>query len=172
MTRLHSFLTALSLAVLPAAATAEGISLSFGATLTSNYIFNSVTQTKNGAALQPYVELDTGSFYSGLWFSNVAFGANKLETDIYAGIRGDFGGSSGMSYDLAYYRYYYDKKGDLGGELVASFGYAISESTSFGTILKNDLIGGPLTVVLNGSHDFASGYGLSGRIGKPLTPGR
>ena len=36
MTRLHSFLTALSLAVLPAAATAEGISLSFGATLTSN----------------------------------------------------------------------------------------------------------------------------------------
>lgn len=61
-------------ALLPAAAHAQDLTLYGGATVTSDYVFRSVTFSDNQPTLQPYVELSYGGFYAGVWASNVDFG--------------------------------------------------------------------------------------------------
>jgi uncharacterized protein (TIGR02001 family) len=90
-----------------------------GATLTTNYLVDGLTQTQDGPAFQPYLEVEfPPGFYVGAWVSNVDFGddTDSLETDLYVGFRGT---AAGVNYDVKYYRYYYDETGYCCGEIEA-----------------------------------------------------
>lgn len=115
--------------------------VSVGAALTSDYVSSGETQTDGGPALQPYVELGFASgFYLGVWASNVDFGDdNRAEIDLYAGFRNEVGR---LSYDLAYYRYYYDATGFDSEELVLALGVAATDTLSLALELSTDLDGG------------------------------
>ena len=103
------------------AAQAGAQTLSFGATLTSDYISRGVSNSAGGAALQPYLEYESGGFYAGLWASNISSGADTLEVDAMIGYRWDLGTAT---IDLGYARYFYNVSGDQGGEL-----YVLGESS-------------------------------------------
>jgi len=102
--------------------------LSFGATITSDYISRGVSNSGNAAALQPYLEWGSDGFYVGLWASNIASGADTLELDAMIGYRWDLGTAT---IDLGYARYFYNVSGDQGGEL-----YVLGE-TSMGAFNMN-----------------------------------
>lgn len=75
-------------------------------TLTSDYIFDGVSQTDNEPALQAGVDYahDSG-FYAGAWMSNVDFGGDtNLETDLYVGFTF---GSEAVSFDVGAVAYIY-----------------------------------------------------------------
>ena len=58
---------------------ASPFDLSFGATLTSNYISRGITHSGNDPAIQGYVEPSVGLGYVNLWSSNVDFGGEGFE---------------------------------------------------------------------------------------------
>ena len=73
------------------AASAEGVSVYAGATLTSNYLYTGVTQTANQPTAQGYLEAEYGGFYAGIWASGVRFPPDSVEIDPYFGYRGEAG---------------------------------------------------------------------------------
>jgi uncharacterized protein (TIGR02001 family) len=94
----------------------QRIDYAFGASLTSNYMSDGITQTRNGPAGQFFFEAQSGVFYSGIWTSNVSLGDDNQEVDLYAGIRGTAGT---VDLDLAYFRYLYlEDSGDCCGEWI------------------------------------------------------
>ncbi len=70
--------------VLPAHAQNK-LTLSGSATFATDYMFRSVSNTKQYPAVQPEFDLTYGMFYATLWGSNTAYGKN-IETDGYVGI--------------------------------------------------------------------------------------
>ena len=127
----QSAIVALALPVfLPAAAAAE-ISLSYGATLTSEYVSSGIRYS-DGPALQPYVELGFGGVYAGAYTSNVdadLTGA-EFETGLSLGYRGEAGS---FSYDLSLNYYLYNEAVagvpvEDNAELIASGTFAASDS--------------------------------------------
>ena len=127
--------------LLAASAAQAQTTVSVGAALTSDYVSSGETQTDGGPALQPYVEVGFPSgFYLGVWASNVDFGDdNRAEIDLYAGFRNEVGR---LSYDLSYYRYYYDATGFDSEELILALGVAATDSLSVALELSTDLDGG------------------------------
>jgi uncharacterized protein (TIGR02001 family) len=95
------------------AGVAQAQELSFGATLTTNYISRGATQSNNGVAFQPWVEIEQSGFYGGVWASNVDIGGETYEIDLYAGYRWESGATS---FDIGYAHYFYDS-GSAGGEV-------------------------------------------------------
>ncbi len=167
-----AILSALPLCLLPLAAFAQGPSVNVGVDLTSNYVDEGATVSGNQPALQPHIELSSGIFYGGLWFSNIVSGPDSLETHAYFGITGDLGnGSNGFSYDISYTRVYYNSTGDQGGTLESNLSYAPSDALSMGVTVKSDLIGGPLGLVLGSEYSFGNGFGINGEIGRSLAAG-
>lgn len=171
MKHLKKLLVALPVLLQAPVAGAQDLPWSFGATLTSNYVVYGISQTSGGAAFQPWIQYSKGPFYAGVWMSNVSLAPDSIETDLYLGFAGDLPGSSGLGYDLAYYRYYYNSTGDAGGELIAKLSWAPSDSSSIVITGKNGLAGGPTTGIFGFGYDFANGYGLSGEIGSVFTAG-
>lgn len=77
-------------------------------TLASDYLFNGVTQTDEGPALQGSVDFawDSGA-YVGSWASNVDFGDDtNLEVDFYGGYYGEFENGAWYDISLLYYSYH------------------------------------------------------------------
>src|SRR6476661_6174459 len=67
------------------AADAPKLTLSGSATMTTDYMFRSVTNTSQNPAVQPEFDLTYGIFYAYIWGSNTAFGEN-IEIDYGGGI--------------------------------------------------------------------------------------
>ena len=131
--------------------------LSFGATITSDYISRGASNSASGAALQPYVEYGMNGFYAGLWASNIASGADTLEVAASAGYRWSTGAAT---IDLGYARYFYNVSGDQGGEL-----YVLGES-SFGAFGVN----GGLYLTFPNNISFADAYvGASYEVAERFT---
>lgn len=133
-------------------ARAEDATAYLGATLTSNYIYDGLTQTDDGPAFQPYLEVEfSPGFYVGAWMSNVDFGddTDSLETDLYLGFRGD---TPYFSYDLTYFRYYYNETGYCCGEFVA-----LAEFPIYGPLSGS----ASYYSYLNGDYAVAAGFGLA-----------
>lgn len=99
----RSALAAATLLALSGAAHAE---LSGGVTVTSNYLFDGVSQTDNNPAIQPTLTwtFDNG-IYVGGWFSNVDFGEANIEQDYYVGWSGALNDSLSMDVGAVAYRY-------------------------------------------------------------------
>jgi len=101
--------------------------VAFGVTATTAYVSRGYDYS-NGPAIQGYVE---GSFewvYVGVWASSIG-GPNvnpgdTAEINVYGGIRPTFGD---LSLDFGYARYYYNRTGDLGGELYGKASYSFTE---------------------------------------------
>ncbi|MFN4291911.1 MAG: TorF family putative porin [Permianibacter sp.] len=74
--------------------------------ITSDYLFDGVSQTVNDPALQVGFDIsDESGFYAGIWASNVDFETESdIETDHYIG----YGwGSEAVAFDVGYVRYKY-----------------------------------------------------------------
>ncbi len=167
-----AILSVLPICLLPLAAFAQGPTVNVGVDLTSNYVDEGATVSNNQPAIQPHIELSSGIFYGGLWFSNIVSGADTMESDVYFGVTGDIGGgSNGLSYDVSYKRVYFNSTGDQGGGLEANISYAPSDPLSLGVTFKNDLIGGPMGIELGAEYSFANGLGLSVEAGRSLASG-
>ncbi|MCV2882640.1 TorF family putative porin [Actibacterium sp. XHP0104] len=134
-------------------------SVSYGVTVTSNYVSGGVTQTDGGAAIQPYIEFDIGAgFYAGIWASNVDFGtADNFEYDLYVGYGGSFGS---IEYDVSYLRYYYDDSGFDSEELILTFDYALTDKIAASSSLSSDLMGAE-SFTQGVSFEVADNYELS-----------
>ena len=100
-------------AMLPSLAGAE-VTSTVG--IVSDYTFNGVSQTDNGPALQASVDVDAGSFYTGVWASTVDFDGDdadtKFEIDLYAGKYFQLSQSVGVDAGIAYYTYHGQNKED------------------------------------------------------------
>lgn len=164
-----------------AATTSETTSqwtISGGATLTSDYVFRGFTQTRENAAIQPWVELGYGLFYLGVWGSNVDFGAvpptADVEVDFYAGIRPMLGPAE---FDLGVIYYTYPGASDLPGgefnyvEIKAAASVPVTDMLTasatifyspefFGEVGAAAAFEGALEIAL--PHDFA----ISGTLGR------
>lgn len=81
---------------------------SFTLTGTSDYMFRGISQTDNDPAIQGSIDIGYGTFYAGIWSSNVeleAVGTDaQIEIDYYAGLRPVWGP---LTFDLGilYYSY-------------------------------------------------------------------
>lgn len=170
---LLSTAAALSALALAAPAAAQGVSLSWGATLTSNYVSRGETQSANGAAFQPWVEAEMNGFYAGIWASNVRFApaAREFEIDLYGGYRWNL---ENTTLDIGYARYLYSRSGDAGGEFYLLAEHEAGNITLFGGVYVghtggwtlNDIHAGvsmPLWDRLSGS--VRLGRATSGRYG-------
>lgn len=111
MTHVRTLTAGALLALGTAMPAAAQVSFSFGADIVSNYISRGATQTNNGAAFQPWAELEYMGLYAGLWASNVNNGTDNLEVDIYGGYRWGFGGGT---LDIGYALYTYDNSPSSG----------------------------------------------------------
>lgn len=99
--------------------------LSANVSVTNNYIWRGLTQTENEAAVQGGIDYGSESgFYAGTWVSNVNYGPSDVysyEHDLYAGWAGEVGG---VSLDVGYLYYNYDKEAEFDfGEVYASVGF-------------------------------------------------
>jgi uncharacterized protein (TIGR02001 family) len=153
----------------------------FGAALTSDYMFRGITQTDHEPALQGYLEPSYGIFYAGAWASNVDFRTPDpdVEVDLYGGLRPTFGP---FNADIGYVHYLYPEAEDtdygevkaavsaspveavtLSGVVYHSFDYAQSgdDATYFE---GNAAIALPYDITVSGAvgfQSFDSGVGLS-----------
>jgi uncharacterized protein (TIGR02001 family) len=153
--RIGAVACAAALAMAGAAAAEEPRAI-VGATLTSDYLLNALTQTRGGPAFQPYLEVEFPSgFYLGAWLSNVDFGdgTDGVETDLYLGLRGR---TETFGFDITLFRYYYDVTGYCCGELVAEVDFPVY---------------GPVTGLV-AYHSFLDGnYAIEGGLGLALPNG-
>jgi len=104
--------------------------------LTTNYIYHGETQSNNNPAVQGGFDWGYGSFYLGVWGSNVDFDSgDSIEIDYYGGYAGE---SGPISYDLGVFYYTYPGADDEGFE----FDYVEiipSLSYTFDTILDPNI---------------------------------
>jgi uncharacterized protein (TIGR02001 family) len=126
---IRSFAVA-SIALLTSVAHAEEPSVSYNASVYSDYVFRGVSQTEEDPALQAGVDLTWGTFYAGAWASNVWYAGDpdtNAEIDIYGGVRRSFGD---WTLDVGAIGYLYTNQPDG-----ADYSYAeakIGVSRSFG----------------------------------------
>lgn len=111
------------------------IDVSANMSLTSNYVWRGMTQTKDSPAVQGGVDLNYMGVYAGAWGSNVDFGANdnnSMELDLYGGYAGEV---AGIGYDIGYIEYVYPNKSNEYNFGEAYFGLS-KEFEKFGVSAK------------------------------------
>lgn len=91
--------------------------LSANVALTSSYKFRGQDQSDNRPAIQGGFDWTAGGFYAGNWNSSIGFTDAGIESDLYAGYRGDAGG---LAYDVGVIGYLYPRFGD--GNTVEVYG--------------------------------------------------
>jgi uncharacterized protein (TIGR02001 family) len=136
--------------------------LAYGLNLTTDYIFRGETQTDNNPAVQGYVEADWSLFYLGAWASNVRIDDDRIELDLYAGVRRELGP---VSLDLNYTRYLYDESGDCCGELGILLGAPIGESVEAEGGVYLDLAEDTQWGQIGATLALPAEFGLGGTVG-------
>lgn len=163
LTRIAPLLASASLALAPFAASAQGVSLSFGAALTSNYVSDGVSLSNNNPAFQPYVEADLGGFYLGIWASTVRDGTDDYEIDLYAGYRTELPG--GVSVDLGAARYFLNNSG-ASNEILLTVGVPVVPSVGLELFAGYDPGAGNARGSISASYAFNDNLGLSAAFGR------
>lgn len=95
---------AAALAVGTAAQAQDAPSASFNVGAASDYVFRGYSQTDSKAQVYGGADLGIGTFYAGTWLSNVDFGSDHVEYDLYAGFKPTLGP---VSLDVGLVRYGY-----------------------------------------------------------------
>lgn len=153
-------------------ATAQEVALSWGATLTSNYLDDGVTQTDDRPAIQGYVEAQRAGLYAGVWASTVKFDDNddNLEVDLYLGFRNET--LNGVGYDISYEQVFYDASGNCCGKLIGEVTVPVGGIARAGGEVKADLEDQEVTwtglagIEVSPALDLSARYGYSGEYGE------
>lgn len=147
----------------PADAAKTAFDVAFGATLTTDYISNGITQTDHHPALQGQIEPSIGIFYAGAWASNVSFGGDEgAEVHFYGGVRPEFGP---LSFDLSLlHGYYTDDLGDEWNEFDGFVEYAVSDAFKIGTGGVYNFTSEDLQPQVTASYTLPHDIELSGRL--------
>lgn len=101
----------LTFSALPQLAQAEDSPLSFNLSLTSDYRYRGISQTRLKPAIQGGVDYAfTNGFYVGAWASSIKWikdfgGDANVEIDLYGGYKGEI--VKGLSYDVGVLTYQY-----------------------------------------------------------------
>jgi uncharacterized protein (TIGR02001 family) len=115
---------------------------SANAAVVSDYLFNGITQTQKGPALQLGIDWENDAgVYAGLWGSNVDFGDDTdIELDGWAGYAFALSDEVEMDVGLAYYSYLGDELSDEGNypELYVKTSY---NDWQFNVWYSNDYFG-------------------------------
>ncbi len=144
-------------------ALSQGLSFSFGASLTSNYISRGVTQSMDGPALQFYGEVETNGFYAGLWGSTVDLPPDDLEIDLYAGYRWSLGSTT---VDVGYARYIYDSTGDCCGELYVNLSSEVGSTSFSGGIYYDPSLSRVSDINLGVGYDWGNSISTGLTVGR------
>lgn len=106
--RLHVTCAALAAALatfVPGSAAAQEVEIAYNVSVTSDYVYRGFSQTDESPAVQGGVDLTAGSWYAGVWASNVDFGdGTDAEIDFYGGFRNEL---EGFDIDLGVIVYTY-----------------------------------------------------------------
>jgi len=178
-----------ALTVLPAVSHAEDASpLSFNVSLTSDYRYRGISQSRLKPALQGGADYALPSgFYVGTWGSTISWikdagsinghdaGSAPVEIDLYGGYKGEI--TKGLGYDVGLLQYWYpgNKLGDVPGFANAntleiygalSFGpatlkYSHSLSNLFGTVDSK----GSGYLDLSASFEVGGGFTIAPHVG-------
>ncbi|MFA7434227.1 MAG: TorF family putative porin [Gemmobacter sp.] len=152
-------------APLATVAAAEGVTVSGGFTITSEYMSNGLRQS-DGPAFQPWVEAEINGFYAGIWASNtdLALTGGRYEVDLYAGYRNEIGA---FSYDFGYARYYYrNPSSNCCGEVYLNLGVAVTDRIGVGTELYYDPSAEIYNISALGDYAATDRIGLSAELGR------
>lgn len=107
--------------------------ISFGVTLTSDYLSWGITQTNGGPAIQPEAEFTYQWLYLGWWGSNVSpislGSAATWENDFSVGIRPEFGP---VSFDIGHVWYTYNDPSSNGSEAYIQANYTPIDPVTLG----------------------------------------
>ena len=100
-------------------------------TLTSDYVFRGLSFTSQDPALQGSFDWGMGSWYAGIWGSNIELANSSLELDYYVGYANSTAG--GLDYDLMLVYYNFPSAEDSGfetdqWEFWGTFGYTIGSA--------------------------------------------
>jgi uncharacterized protein (TIGR02001 family) len=157
-------LAAAAAVVAPGAVSAQDITTYYGAALTSDYISGGYSYS-DGPAFQPYVEMEHSSgLYLGVWMSTIdgdlggLSSDDSVEIDLYLGYRGSAGP---LSYDISYYRYFYDDSGNCCGEAILALDYSLGDTLGMTTTFAADLEGGA-SVTQGFAYTLPADFELSG----------
>ena len=164
--------TMLTSAMMSGAAHAEG-TVSGTVALTTDYVFRGFSQTLGNPAIQGSIDYTDGSFYAGVWGSNVDFGADEtIEADVYLGVRPTLGA---VALDFAVIGYYYPGSTDALGEFDYYEGKAAASITpAEGLTLGAALYYSPeffgetgeaVYTEINGAYALSDALSLSGAFG-------
>lgn len=113
--------------------------VSMNASLTTNYVWRGVSQTRNNGAIQGGLDVahDSG-LYVGVWGSNVDFDSEaSVEFDYYAGFGGNI--TDDVSYDLGYNTYTYPDQSSL--DFAEYYGSVSAYGFTLGANYSNDFTG-------------------------------
>jgi uncharacterized protein (TIGR02001 family) len=162
---------ALTLVSLPAAA-----DLAFNASLTSDYRYRGISQTRLKPALQGGVDYSAGAFYLGAWGSTIkwikdAGGDASAEFDLYGGYKTEI--ASGLTLDVGVLQYLYPSNrlnpsaNTFEGYGALSFGPATFKvSRSFSNLFGFADSKGSMYYDLSASFDLGDGWSLAPHIGR------
>ncbi|MEO1138966.1 MAG: TorF family putative porin [Pseudomonadota bacterium] len=145
-------------------ATAQELSFSYGVDITSNYISKGSTQTEDRPAIQPYLELNYGKFYTGLWVSNVRFdGASDIEYDVSLGVRPRWGP---VDFDIGFAQYFYRDDNTDYGEAIIKADWVVSDRVMVGLDYYREVYADENWFYLNAAlAELPWGLTLSGGVG-------
>ena len=168
---LSALAAGLILTSLPAAA-----DLAFNASLTSDYRYRGISQTRLKPALQGGVDASAGAFYVGAWGSTIkwvkdAGGDASAEFDLYGGYKTEI--ASGLSLDVGLLQYVYPSNqlnpsaNTLEGYGALSYGPAtLKVSRSFSNLFGFADSKGSMYYDLSASFDLGDGWSLAPHIGR------
>ena len=100
-------------------------------TLTSDYVFRGQSFTSQDPAIQGSFDWGMGSWYAGVWGSNIELPSSSLELDYYIGYANSTAG--GLDYDLMLIYYNFPSAEDSDAELDqlelwGTFGHAVGSA--------------------------------------------
>ncbi len=141
--------------------------IAFGVTVTSDYISRGISLSSNQAAVQPWVELNVGMFYAGVWMSTLP---GDFEYDPYIGIRPELGP---LSLDLGYIAYFTSNTGGGSGEVYITAEVSPVDPLTLGAEFWAGTGGlaGINYVEVNASVDVIDTVSASAAVGWVLDPG-
>ena len=156
-------------AAAPSIASAEGVSVSAGATVASKYVTSSGSVLTKGPAFQPWMEAEFNGAYFGYWGSNVdpeldGADRNSWEHDIYVGYRNEV---AGFAYDVAYTKFYMNKSGAADDEVAVTVKYEINDQFNLGAKVAWE----PTANAQTNSRVFA-GYNFDDKLSFKATYGK
>jgi len=151
--------------------------ISFGVTVTSDYVARGISYTDGGPAVQPEAEISFWWLYAGWWGSNVTAtnfsGSPSWENDFSVGIRPEFGP---VSLDIGHVWYTFNDPADNGaGEAYIQASVTPMDPVTIGAQYWMGTGNGAGTdyAEINGSVDFMEHFSASAAVGwiiDPTTP--